>query len=238
MVLLHGVAFGPETFAPVAALLRRTHRVIVPHRAGYVASASISPNYPDLESEAHHIVQSVQGIQPGPSTIAGVSGGATLALAIGGMFPEAAPRVVAHEPAIGTLGPLLAATLTAAATALTGTPDPDEPALALARGLAGDRTWRGNPAWHATVTHRSTVIAGEVPRFAAFTPPPNMCAALATRELVSSRGRDSGPDRIEVSRQLVEVAGAIELVLPCRHLAQVEAPAALASAITAVAERR
>lgn len=229
MVLLHGVAFGPESFASITRE-RSGSQFLVPHRRGYGHSVDLPPAQ-DLDVQVADIVATIDTEAASPVVLAGISGGATLALAVALAHPGLVRRLVVHEPAIGPLGPGLAAILNSSARAFAVAEDVREPAVALARTLAGPTTWRRVPSARASVERVAATMAHEVPQFAAFAPTTGDLMRLRELPVVSSVGRDSGPERYEVSRALIVCADAMEVALPCGHLAQIEAPQAFATAL-------
>lgn len=235
MVLLHGVAFGPRTFATVAAgLARRGMCVVVPHRPGYGRSAA-TPVPSALAAQVRMIVRTLAATATEPVILAGVSGGATLALACTLEAPELVRHLVLHEPAIGPLAPTLADTLRRAADDFATAHDPRDPARSLAQTLAGPRHWERH-ASHLDLTAIAPTMAREVPLFATFAPTPAALRELRSSDVTTTRGADSGPARKEVSAALVDLCGAREIVLAGGHLVQLESPDAFAGAIVAVAE--
>jgi pimeloyl-ACP methyl ester carboxylesterase len=229
-VLLHGVAFGPESFASLTRDRSGSPQLIVPHRRGYGQSAHLPPPG-DLDEQVADIVATIEVLVDTPVVVAGVSGGATLALALTLAHPELVRRLVVHEPAIGPLGSGLMAILTSSATAFTGASSPRIPATALARALAGEATWQRIPDAAESVARVAATMAVEVPHFAAFAPTIAELGRLRALPVLSCVGRDSGPERYEVSRALIACAGAVEVALPSGHLVQVEAPAAFVTAL-------
>lgn len=184
----------------------------------------------DLDVQVADIIATIEAEVESPVVIAGVSGGATLALAVALAHPGLVRRLVLHEPAIGPLGPSLAAILTGSADAFARADDVRVPAVSLAKTLAGPTTWSRLDA-RSGVERMAATMAHEVPQFAAFAPSTGDLMRLRALPVVSSVGRDSGPERYEVSRALIVCAEAVEVALPCGHLAQVEAPQAFAAAI-------
>lgn len=231
VVLLHGVAFGPETFAAVVGERLRPSQFLVPHRPGYGGSADVGPAR-DVAEQVADIIATIDAVTDGRFAVGGVSGGATLAVALTLVAPARVTRLVVHEPAIGPLAPALAAILSQAAAAFASAADPVVPALALARTLAGERLWHERPDLAASVAVVASTMAMEVPQFAGFAPTVTMLAGLRTIPVVSSVGRESGCERVCVSRVLARTAGATEVELPGAHLAQFDAPDAFAALLT------
>ncbi len=237
VVLLHGVAFGPEFYDRVAQLLSVTNHVIVPHRPGYGRSVSVRPA-PSFDEQVADVVMTIESMIERPAIVAGVSGGATLALALLLSRPDLVRHAVVHEPAIGSAAPALADVLSQAAVALATCPSPAGPALSLAQGLAGEATWKRIPVAAQRVRSVAATMAVEVPQFAAFALKDDDFVRLRTEQLVTTVGKRSGPERHEVASVLADRAGACVVTVPSRHLAQIEAPEAFASAVLSGRVRR
>lgn len=233
-MLLHGVAFGPETFAAVVGGRLRPIQLLVPHRPGYGKSAHVAPAR-DFAQQVADIVTTLDAVTDGPVVVGGVSGGATLALALAMMAPERVTRVVVHEPAIGPLGVGLAAMLSQASAGFVAASDPVPPALELGRMLAGERLWRAMPDLPGRVALVAPTMASEVPQFAGFAPTPAALAGLRALPVCASMGCESGPERVDVSRVLAEIAGAIQVVVPGAHLVQYDAPDRFAALLAGTA---
>lgn len=91
VALLHGVGVDASSLEEVAEHLSTTHRVIIIRR----------PAGRSLDEQAAAVIASLAEVAPGPVTLAGVSGGATLALAAAISWPADVRSVVAHEPLLG-----------------------------------------------------------------------------------------------------------------------------------------
>lgn len=101
MVLVHGVGIGPWSYAELAPSLARDHLVIVPHRRGYGSSAAMA-----AASSLDEQVDDLAGLVDGPTGFVGVSGGATLVLALAlshpGLVAAAFYLIVACVSGAGT----------------------------------------------------------------------------------------------------------------------------------------
>jgi len=107
VALIHGVGFGPSTFAQVARELRRAGAggpVIMVERRGYGARAGLPP--PErVEDHVDDLVAALGAAGIERAVIAGCSGGATIALAAALTAPDRVVAAIAHEPPSGASGP-------------------------------------------------------------------------------------------------------------------------------------
>lgn len=229
VVLVHGVGIGPWSFAALAGELAADHEVVVACRPGY---GDLPDRRPPAASFAEQ-VEDLAGLAAGePAAFVGVSGGATLVLALALAHPELLAAAVVHEPLVGPLAPELHATVTAAAARLAATPG-EAAVVAFVEELVGPAAWRRlSAADQADVGRRQAVVRAEVPAFLAFAPTPAQLAGLTGMPLLSTVGGESPSIRRGAA---AVVAGGMDispLVLQgIGHLAQVEGPAALAGAL-------
>ena len=230
VALVHGVGFGPETLGPLAAELaaRGAEPLVVPRR-GYGERAGLAPP----EHVAEHVADVVAGFDGAGlqrAVVAGMSGGATIALALALARPERLVCAIAHEPAVGRFSPELRAGIAEAMRSAGG--------VGLARMLAGERTWAGLSAHQrALVGARAGLIEADAGAFMRFEPDP----ASLTRgpPLVCTVGAHSDALRWAVAERLASASGAPLLVIDgCGHLPQLDAPAAFAAAIVGAARAR
>lgn len=228
VLLLHGVAFGPLTMTATArAVVDSGARVVVPHRGGYGASAGVAPA-PDLAGQVADVIEVLDVIGARRAVWAGVSGGATIALAAAILCPDRVAGVVLHEPALGTLAGILDARLRAAAAAVAAAPDPGDAATGLARALGGDGWARVDAATRRDIAAAGAAVRAEIPMFPAFAPTARELSRLRGMSVISSVGERSGAERRQAGEVLVRLAGAIPARPSSGHLLQIEAPRALA----------
>lgn len=238
VVLVHGVGVGAPAFRPVAAILATTHTVIVVDRRGYGGSVHLTPP-PDLDTQVDDlagVVDHLTAVGEAPPAVVGVSGGATLTLALGlrhartGTLDALGPLVV-HEPLVGPLAPSLAARVEEGYR-VTLAVDP-ELATRYVAELVGPTTWDtlDEPTRRA-VGERSAVVAWEVPQFLTFAPTVDELESLRSHHLIASIGADSPPAREEANEVLVAAGGAARLVVPgAAHLPQVDNPGVFADLV-------
>jgi pimeloyl-ACP methyl ester carboxylesterase len=160
------------------------------------------------------------------ATVAGMSGGATVALAMAISRPDRLVRAVAHEPAVGALVPELGGLVRGALAADGG--------AGLARALAGPETWAAlTAAERDAVLARAGLIERDAPAVLAFDP--GLGPEVGPR-LVCTVGDRSAPLRHEVAAALAHVTGARVVPVPgCGHLPQYDAPDVFARTILAAA---
>ena len=244
VVLIHGVGFGPATLEPLAAALAPHVRVEIPARRGYAERAHVAPA-PSVADHVEDLLGALDGAGIGRAIVAGMSGGATVALALALSHPERVVVAVAHEPAVGSMAPELRA-LVGGALRRGGGGE-------LLRVLAGEETWAALPAATvAALDASSGLVEADAAAFMVFEPhlayaaPHLACAAphLASGApgasaagpplppLVCSVGERSSPMRFAVAERLSAQTGAPLAVVPgCGHLPQLDAPGAFAELI-------
>ncbi|MFP5372943.1 MAG: alpha/beta fold hydrolase, partial [Actinomycetes bacterium] len=216
VVLLHGVGVGAASFEPVARALVPGHGVAVPDRPGY----GTRPGAPRTRMDDHveDFRRFLTSLPRPPAVVAGVSGGATIALAAalagalagGDGLP---PGLLLHEPLLGHLAPDLHAAASAAADALRrGEPGGED---AFLRRLAGEPVPPVEPDVGAAVR-------AEVPSFLAFQPDIRDLERLGELPLVvTTVGDRSGRPRQEAAELLAHAGGAHLVTIPgCGHLPQ------------------
>ena len=236
VVLVHGVGIGSWAFADVAAALAADHRVLVPDRRGYGPVAAV-PVTATLRAQVGDLLGVLADRGVAEATWVGVSGGATLVLALAMTAPEVVRAAVVHEPAFGPLAPDLHAVLAAAASRLAASPAGAEGVLDFMAGLIGEEQLAALPASaREAIGRRSDVIRAEVPTFVDFAPSAADLAGLADVALTATVGSASPHWRRLAAAALGARAGArVEVVEGARHLPQLEVPAAFEKVIRAAA---
>lgn len=236
VVLLHGVAYGPGTLDAVAAALAGGGATaVVPHRAGYGRSAGVPPRTA-LGAQIDDVAEVLRDMGIRRAVWAGVSGGATIALAVAIRRPDLVSALLLHEPALGPLAGGLHARLRGAAAAVRSADDLAEGAVTLARALSGERAWAGLPApvRHA-VRAAGPVVRTEISQFPAFSPGAAALCGLRGTRVVSSVGARSGAERWHAGAVLETLAHAAPARPASGHLVQLEAPDAFARLALALA---
>jgi pimeloyl-ACP methyl ester carboxylesterase len=227
VVLVHGVGIGPWSYAAVAEELAADHQVVVAHRRGYGTGAGQR-----LAGSLGEQVEDLRALAEGRAAFVGVSGGATLVLALALAHPDLVSAAVVHEPVIGPLAPELHGELRAAATQLSSSPGPAG-TVAFVRALVGPQTWDGLDADQVDdVTALDRVIRAEVPLFMGFAPSADELRGLAGVALVSSVGATSRCSRHAAAAAVAAHTACSRAVLHgVGHLAQLEDPVALAGVL-------
>jgi pimeloyl-ACP methyl ester carboxylesterase len=203
VVLIHG-----------AATTSRVWRHVVPQLAGFDVLCPDRPCSGDLATEVAALSADCRG-----AVVAGVSGGATLGLALAATGVPMTAALL-HEPAVGSLLPGLLAPYRAA-YASGGT-------AAFAAALYG-------PAWtpDEAPADADALVARDLAMFAAFEP---AAPAPAAGPVVITVGECSPPVRHESVRRLAERFALTQETIPgARHAAHLEHPEQLAAAIRRLA---
>jgi pimeloyl-ACP methyl ester carboxylesterase len=222
-VLVHGVAFGPETMSALARELASRARVLLVHRRGYGASAART--IVDVAGQVRDIIEMLDRHEIDRAVVAGVSGGATITIALAMAAPERIVAAIAHEPALGPRAPGVHGLLGVAAGALAQSADPAEAAASFARVLAGPTWGRLSAQQRERVTSRAEIIAREVPHFIAFAPSAADVRGLRAVRLVTSVGGLSPAQRHDAAAMLADHAQAEIAGVPgVAHLVQIDAP--------------
>lgn len=219
VVLLHGVGAGPATFGTVADGLVIDHRVLVVERP---AGRDGGPGLP-LGEQADQVVSLLEGEGAIGAAVVGVSGGATVALALAIHHPGAASALVVHEPLVGRHAPNLHQRFRVAAElAATG----DAAAVSVVRSVMGDGTWV-----ELSDAEREAIVAdgprwrSEIPEFAAFDPTEAELRSLGALPVLVTVGGRSSEERYAAAGVLARLAGAeVEVVPGAGNAVQLDAP--------------
>lgn len=198
ILLVHGAATTAAVWAPVLELLGDLKAVAVERPCSGILATELAALAPHAEG----------------AFVVGVSGGATLALALAASS-VGLTGAIAHEPAVGSLVPGLLAPM-AAAFATGGT-------TRFARTLYG-------PAWRPEFAPTDPDAVGrELPMFRAFEPEPSRPGQGPV--LVTVGGESPAP-RHEAATALRDRLGYETAVLAgCRHFVQHERPELLVGLI-------
>lgn len=228
LVFVHGVGLWPGMFGQIG----RQFPLLAHHcwtRPGYAGRPAVD----DLGAQADQLADFCNDAAAGrPVYLVGVSGGATLGLAVALRHPWVLEGVVTHEPLIGPLQPALHARVTQAAIDLADGPSPDaaEHFLRLLYGAESCETQDEHAAAWAREHWRT--ICSEVAAFAAFAPDEVALADLKPRHLTTVGSR-SAPERHNVSQVLSGTGADARVVDGSGHHVLVDAPLAFAHLIQA-----
>lgn len=232
VLLVHGVGLDGELFADLAARLEGTGRVApaVVCRRGYDGR----PPTADLGRHLDDLVELLVGRPPRSAVVAGVSGGATLALGLALRGHPALAAVVAHEPLLGPAAPAQHERITASMARLSAEPGP--PGVeGFLRRLVTDPTWGSlPPAVRARAVAAGHAVRTEAPGFGAFAVDVDALARLAV-PVTWTVGRHSPPWRHEAAA-VAAGAGVTVAPLDAVHTPQTEDPEGFARSIAAVVE--
>ena len=202
VLLIHGAATTAAIWSGVTALLPGLE-VLAPQRR---CSG-------DLRTELAALAGPAEG-----AVVVGVSGGATLGLALLAAGVPVAGAVL-HEPAVGSLVPGLLAHVAEAYTA---------------HGVAGFGAALYGTAWDRSLAPPDEdAVSRDFAMFRAFEPTP---LPVAPTPLLTTVGALSPPARFAAARALRGFAGLPYRVLDgCGHAVHLERPEALAAVVRAVA---
>jgi pimeloyl-ACP methyl ester carboxylesterase len=198
LVLVHGAVTGPSVWDP-----------LLPFLDGHEVQAPERPRTGSLEAELDWLAATAAD-----AWVVGLSGGATLGLALAATGVRLAGAVL-HEPAVGSLVPSLLAPV-AAAFAESG-------ATGLGSTLYG-------PSWSSAMCSPTAAAAAgrELAMFRSFEPAP--VTAAAGRVVVTCGGA-SPPLRRVAAQALVGLGCSAREVDGARHFAPHDAPAAFAAVL-------
>lgn len=228
VVLVHGVCFGPETFERPASALARRVRVLTVHRRGYGRSSDLPPGE-TVDEHVNDLVAALDRLGIPKAVFVGVSGGATITLAIALAHPARVAAAVVHEPALGPLAPGVHGILSTGAGMIAQAAEAADGAEAMASLLAGPSWGACGHAERMRIRELGPVVRAEVPGFLEFAPSADELRALRAVPLVSSVGGSSRAQRMAAAQVLAGIAGArLEVVRDVGHLLQLDAPAVLA----------
>ncbi len=234
LLLVPGVGMWPDLFGGLAAHLDaagdldHAGRLVEGGRRWRTEIVTRPTEPPGFDAQVGYLADRCRAAAP--AVIVGVSGGATLGLAVATAPPNGLAAVVTHEPLVGPLEPELDRRVRVAAHELAAAPS-ETGAIEFLAGLYGPG-WTAVPGRaHDWASGHHRVICREVGEFATFRPGPrDLAVELPHLTTVGSR---SGPERHRVAA-LLATAGASAVVVPeSGHLVLVDQPAAFAAAVVA-----
>jgi pimeloyl-ACP methyl ester carboxylesterase len=215
LVFVHGVGMWPGLFAAVRSKLPGTH--VTAARPGYDSQPASASFEAQVDALAEVCAPQRRVI------LVGVSGGATLGLALALRQPAYLEGLVTHEPLIGPLEPALHERLANAGEAFIQQPSP-EAAMAFVERWYGPNSWSRLPERASRWSNRHwETICGEVTQFASFAP---MVSDLATIEIphITTVGENSGPEQKSVAGLLMDNGAHAQVIPDAGHLVLTENP--------------
>lgn len=226
VVLVHGVGLGAGSFVAVVDRLAQLGiEAEVIRRRGY----DDRPAHEDLGVHVDDLLD-VAAAGPGPCVLAGVSGGATLALAaaVTRGHPLIAAAVV-HEPLVGPGAPSQHVHVTESITTMLDDDAPESTARFLERLVTPSRWHTLDPYVRACALAHGDVIRHEAPAFARFSLSPTAIQTSPT-PITWTVGRHSPRWRHEAAELAADLGARVE-ELDAVHTPQLEDPDGFVSAI-------
>lgn len=227
VVLVHGVGVGPGSFARLAELLEDRHRVVAVERPAGDGGEALP-----VVDQADRLAEVLVDLGVGDGLLVGVSGGATVGLALAIRHPGVAGALVLHEPLLGRHAAGLHAQFDeAAALAATGI----EGAMTVVRTVMGEPTWDAlGPDGRAAAWSQAARWQAEIPMFAAFDPTAAELGSLWAQPLLVTVGARSTVERRLAAGVLQNLAGVDVIEVPAAgNAAHLDAPEAFASVLEA-----
>jgi pimeloyl-ACP methyl ester carboxylesterase len=227
VVLVHGVGVGPGSFARLAELLEDRHRVVAVERPAGEGGAALA-----VVDQADRLAEVLADLGAGDGLLVGVSGGATVGLALAIRHPGVAGALVLHEPLLGRHAAGLHAQFDeAAALAATGI----EGAMNVVRTVMGEPTWCAlGDEGRAGAWAQAPRWQAEIPMFAAFDPTAAELASLWSQPVLVTVGARSTVERRLAAGVLQNLAGVdVVEVDGAGNAAHLDAPEAFASVLEA-----
>jgi len=231
-LLVHGVGLDGELFATVAGSLGAAGAApAVVRRRGYDGRSPTADLGRHLDDLSALLDDHLHRIGPRSVVVAGVSGGATLALGLALRGHPALVAVVAHESLLGPAAPAQHERITASMAALAAEPGPAG-VEGFLRRLVTDATWASLPAGvRERALASADTVRTEAPGFGAFGVDPGDLAGV-TVPFTWTVGRHSPPWRHQAAAVAAD-AGVALVHLDCVHTPQIEDPAGFARVIAA-----
>lgn len=227
-LLVHGVGLDARHYEVLAELLAERMRVLVPDRPGYGSGRDL-PAAP-IEEQIEDLLETLDAHTASRAVYIGVSGGATLGLAVLARRPERFRGAVLHEPLLGPLAPELHARVTLGAARLAADPSPSA-SLAFVRELVGDLTWDALDRHDVDeVVRLDPIIRAEVAAFTDVAFTDAELARLQSVPITTTVGRASDPIRRRAANVLAARSHARVVQIPGQHFAPRTAPEAIAAA--------
>ncbi len=233
-ILVHGVGLWPGTFSSLAD--RLDGPTVTWTRPGYGSAApSAGLAVARFEDQIGALADMVAA--NAPARVVGVSGGATLALALAISVdaPDGLGSIVTHEPLIGRLEPALDQRVRTAGQQLAAAPSPAAADQFLA-GLYGPAWLDLPPEAHEWARAHAHIVCAEVNEFASFQPDTNALSTITVDHLTTV-GAESAPDRHRVAALLAGHGARAETIDGSGHLASVDNPDGLAALINQLSTR-
>lgn len=227
VVLLHGVGAGPASFDRLASRLEDRHRVVALERPLGPGGEAL-----DVTDQADLLAEELVALGLSDALVVGVSGGATVGLALAIRHPGVACGLVLHEPLLGAHAAGLHAQFeVAAALAATGT----EGTMTVVRTVMGASTWEAlAPDEQAASWTLAARWQAEIPRFAAFAPTAAELSSLRDRSVLATVGARSTDERRLAAAVLQNLAGVDVVEVPgAGNAVHLDAPPAFAELVAA-----
>lgn len=225
VVLVHGVGLGAPTFGAVVDRLAQLGiDAEATRRRGY----DDRPADGDLDAHVDDLLD-VAAAGPGPCVLAGVSGGATLALAAATRGHPLVAAAVVHEPLVGPAAPSQHVHVTASIATMLRDEAAGGAGRFLERLVTPSRWHTLDPYVRAFALAHGDVIRHEAPAFAGFSLSPTAMQTSPT-PITWTVGRHSPRWRHEAAELAADLGARVE-ELDAVHTPQLEDPDGFVSAI-------
>ncbi len=224
VILVHGAGLDAAAFTRTRTALEQEEcTVTVPTRRGY----DERPATADLDVHVDDLLALVTGSVDRDVVLAGVSGGATLALAAA-LRPDIEVRAVVHEPLLGPAAPAQHEVITTSIETFRRDGDVD----GFLRRLHGETWDRLDPACRDRAVGHAATVRTEVDGFAGFRVD-DALDRVAARVVWTVGGRS--PAWRHEAAAVAEGAGIAVRKVDAVHTPQVEDPAGWAAVVAGAA---
>lgn len=226
VVVVHGVGTTSDRLERLVRPLTPHYAFALVDRPGYGRMRHRMP-HGRLDRSVDELAGTIADLPEAPVAYLGISGGATLGLALGIARPGLVPTLVLHEPLVGPHAPALHDRIATAARALE-----QDASLGAVEAVV---TRLAGPTSTPAAARVERAVRTEVPAFLGFGPTTDQLRrACAAQRIVVTLGELSDEPRQAAARVLADRGAAVIAAPGSAHVPQVEAPAAYAAVLATV----